>query len=107
MEELTLYIWSLSETRGVDLGHKSRYPARSAPLKSLRQGMDLSELFESASMRRQHRIILEELGTDYVKISCMGDHITLHKGERYTSRMLRTDNIYIAEYIGLEIELDN
>lgn len=106
MEELTLYIWSLSETRDMSIGNKTRFPGKSIALKDLETGMDLSERFEWEWLREYYRgLTVEAVGNDSVTIRRGHASITLHKGEVFTSELAKTDNIYIAEYIGLELEL--
>ena len=106
MEESTLYLWCLNETRDTVLGHKTRFPAKSTPLSELTPGMELGELFENEYIHDSlGPLKVEEAGKDSVTIIYRDERFTLRRGERYTTSMHRTGNSYMSEYIGIEAEL--
>lgn len=106
MEESVLYLWYMSETRGVALGHKTRFPARSIPLMDLSEGMDLSNLFENDYVRENlGDFTVEEVSADSVTMKYRGESFTLKKGNIWTSDLHKTSVSYLPEYAGIEAEL--
>lgn len=106
MEESTLYIWCLVETRDTALGHKTRFPARSTPFKELVPEMELAGLFENEYFHEAlSPLRIEEVGEDHVTICFRGERFTLHRGERHATSLYRSSSTYLSEYIGIEAEL--
>ena len=98
MEESVLYLWYMSETREIALGHMTRFPAKSTPFRDLAAGMDLAVRFENEYIR-------ENVEKDSVTLSYRSQSITLHKGDRWTSEKYRVPSSYLPEYVGIEVEL--
>lgn len=106
MEESVLYLWYMSETREVSLGHKTRFPASSTPFGELVPGMNLTRLFENEYIRENlGDLTVETVDDDSVTLKFRDELTTLHKGERWTSDKHRVLTSYLPEYVGIEVEL--
>lgn len=106
MEESVLYLWYMSETREIALGHMTRFPAKSTPFRDLAAGMDLAVRFENEYVRENlGKVTVENVEKDSVTLSYRSQSITLHKGDRWTSEKYRVPSSYLPEYVGIEVEL--